>query len=333
MLHALDLFSGIGGFSYAFHGYIKTVLYSDISQDCRNTLRAIMERGHIDTAPINDDIHTITPELISTLEHKPDVIFAGFPCQDFSACNHKGRGLDGPRSKLFFEIIRLCDEVESVRHVILENVGKVVTSGMINRVRESFVSRGFFFSYVIIQAAQCGAPHLRRRCFMVASKDIEILQGIHPKYENQWASSVPDSMMKVVNNLHVIEARKRSGLCGNSIVPECVKVAFNSIVHSKPPPKNYRDYGVVLVDENLKFKCRKKRWGTPYASNHLYFKYNKLSPRSTTVLYNQIYYQDVNIDRRGDPWTIDPRFVEWMMGYPKDYTKKDLDAEVTSLTN
>lgn len=320
MLYALDLFSGIGGFSYAFHGHIKTVLYSDISQKCRSTLGSIMEKGHIDTAPINDDVRTITPELISTLEHQPDVIFAGFPCQDFSACNHKGRGLDGPRSKLFFDIIRLCDEVESVKHVLLENVGKVVTSGMIDRVRESFESRGFSFSHTMIQAAQCGAPHLRRRCFMIASKNIEILQRVHPIYENQWASFVPDNMITVADREHMIEVRERSGLCGNSVVPECVKVAFNSIVHSETPPTNYRDYNVVLVDENLQYKCRKKRWGTPYASNHLYNKYNKLSPRSTTVLYNQVYYQDVNIHRRGDKWTINPRFVEWMMGYPEDYT-------------
>lgn len=319
MLYALDLFSGIGGFSYAFHGLIKTVLYSDISQECRTTLRSIMRKRYIDTAPINDDVRTITPGLVPTLERKPDVIFAGFPCQDFSACNHRGKGLDGPRSKLFFEIVRLCDEVESVKHVLLENVGKVVTSGMIERVRESFESRGFSFSYVIIQAAQCGAPHLRRRCFMIASKDIQTLQGVHPMYENQWRS-VPDNMTHVVDKDQMVEVRKRCSMCGNSVVPECVKVAFNSIVHSEPPPKNYRDYEVILFDEKLKFKCRKKRWGTPYASKHLYYKYNKLSSRSTTVLYNQICYQDVNVHRRGDKWTIDPRFVEWMMGYPEDYT-------------
>ena len=81
-----------------------------------------------------------------------------------------------------------------------------------------------------------------------------------------------------------------------------------------------RDFNITLHDQTNGIMVQKKRWGTPYASMNLYKKY-KLSRRSIGVLFNQIYYQEENTEKRTDEWTINPCFVEWMMGYPPDYTK------------
>lgn len=317
MLEAIDLFSGIGGFSFTFKSQIKTILYVDTSKDCQDVLKSLMRKGYIDSAPVNDDVRSVT--LQDFRGKNPAVIFAGFPCQDFSACNHKGKGLDGSRSSLFFEIVRICDEVSTVRHVVMENVSKLVKSGMINLVKKLFEEKGFTFSYVMVQAAQCGAPHLRRRCFMIATKDRDELATIRLERSNDW-HRIPDNMIEAGDKEQVRQVRNRAAMCGNSIVPDCLRASFNFLVHSVPLPLTYTDYNVVLVDEEMNIIHKKKRWGTPYASTHLYYPYKKLTPRSTTVLYNQVYYQDKNISRRGGGWTINPRFVEWMMGYPQDYT-------------
>lgn len=316
MINAIDLFSGIGGFSYAFHGFINTVLYCDISESCRKVLSLSIKKKYIDDAPISKDVRCVSIDDVPIL---PDMIFAGFPCQDLSACNHQGKGLDGSKTGLFFEIIRICDEIGSIQHVMMENVGKILKRGMMERLRECFEERGFVVSHVIVNASQCGAPHQRRRCFILATKDMDSLKHILLPVDDIWGT-VPDNMISVVDDNHVRYIRERSGMCGNSIVPECIKSSFNFLVHGVPLPTIRKDFGVVLVDETNTPKYIKKRWGTPYASIHLYYPYKVLSPRSTTVLFNQVWYQDKNIRRRKKDWFIDPRFVEWMMGYPTDYT-------------
>jgi len=57
-----------------------------------------------------------------------DVIAGGFPCQDISYAG-LGAGLDGERSGLFFEAIRLVSELQP-RAVVLENVAALLTRGL-----------------------------------------------------------------------------------------------------------------------------------------------------------------------------------------------------------
>lgn len=55
---------------------------------------------------------------------KIDLLIGGSPCQDFSnACNHirKAQGLEGKKSNLFFEYLRLLDELKPI-YFLLENV-------------------------------------------------------------------------------------------------------------------------------------------------------------------------------------------------------------------
>lgn len=52
---------------------------------------------------------------------KIDLLMGGSPCQDLSFANTKGKGLEGERSNLFFEYVRLLDEVKP-KFFLLENV-------------------------------------------------------------------------------------------------------------------------------------------------------------------------------------------------------------------
>ena len=50
-----------------------------------------------------------------------DLLIGGSPCQDFSLINLKGEGLKGDKSRLFYEYLRLLNEIKP-KYFLLENV-------------------------------------------------------------------------------------------------------------------------------------------------------------------------------------------------------------------
>ena len=118
-LKLLDLFSGIGGFSYAAErivGGFKTTQFVELDPYCQKVLRK-----NFPNTPIHDDIKTFTAK-----RGQFDIITAGFPCQDLSVAG-KQRGIgEGTRSGLFYEIIRLLGEIQP-RFVLFENVRNLLS--------------------------------------------------------------------------------------------------------------------------------------------------------------------------------------------------------------
>jgi DNA (cytosine-5)-methyltransferase 1 len=94
-----------------------------------------------------------------------DIIFGGFPCQDISVAG-LGKGLEGDRSGLFFEIVRLARECEP-RFIFLENVPAIRTRGG-ERVVKELASIGYDCRWTTLSAAAVGAPHKRERWFLLA---------------------------------------------------------------------------------------------------------------------------------------------------------------------
>jgi DNA (cytosine-5)-methyltransferase 1 len=96
---------------------------------------------------------------------KIDIIGGGFPCQDLSVAG-AGKGLDGERSGLFFEIVRLIRECNP-RFVFLENVPAIRTRGG-ERVVKELASIGYDCRWTTLSASAVGAPHKRERWFLLA---------------------------------------------------------------------------------------------------------------------------------------------------------------------
>uniref|UniRef100_UPI00356A9A21 DNA cytosine methyltransferase n=1 Tax=Stieleria sp. TaxID=2795976 RepID=UPI00356A9A21 len=94
-----------------------------------------------------------------------DVIAGGFPCQDISYAG-KGAGLAGERSGLFFELAQIVREM-GPRIVVLENVAALLTRGM-GEVLGTLASLGLDAEWTQLQAFDMGAPHARKRVFIVA---------------------------------------------------------------------------------------------------------------------------------------------------------------------
>lgn len=125
MLNGLDLFSGIGGISKGLEDYVKPLAYCEIDPFCQAVLLSRMATGDITAARIWDDIRTLS--VPPNLREHIDIIYGGFPCQDIS-CAGLRKGLVGERSGLFFEILRLSQEVKPA-FIFLENVPGICSLG------------------------------------------------------------------------------------------------------------------------------------------------------------------------------------------------------------
>ena len=162
-LKLLDLFSGIGGFSYAAErivGGFKTTQFVEIDPYCRSVIRK-----NFPNTPIHDDIKTFTG--------KPgqfDVFTAGFPCQDLSVAG-KQRGIgEGTRSGLFYEIIRLLGEIQP-RFVLFENVRNLLShkeGETFQQILKEIAKAGFNAEWSIVSAKDVGACHKRERIWIIA---------------------------------------------------------------------------------------------------------------------------------------------------------------------
>ena len=154
-----SLFAGIGGIDLGFER---------CGMECRwqveidKYANKVLEK-HWPHVERWGDVRTFPPD--SSSKWKVDVIAGGFPCQDISVAG-KGAGLNGTRSGLFFEIIRLARQLRP-RAIVLENVSALLVRGM-GTVLAELAEVGFDAEWHCIPAAGVGAPHRRDRVFIIA---------------------------------------------------------------------------------------------------------------------------------------------------------------------
>jgi DNA (cytosine-5)-methyltransferase 1 len=183
MLNGLDLFSGIGGLSLALSEWARPIAYCEIDRYAQAVLLSQMQDGSLPRAPIWDDVRTLSfKEDFAEI----DIIYGGFPCQNIS-CAGNGVGLGGERSSLFFEIMRLAQEIRP-KFIFLENVQAIRTRGL-NWVCEELASAGYDSRWDFVSAEEVGAPHRRQRWFLLAhSNRSDIRKQSGRRYGTDWKS-------------------------------------------------------------------------------------------------------------------------------------------------
>ena len=110
-----SLFAGIGGFDLGFERAGMVCKWQVEIDDYANRVLA----KHWPDMRRWPDVRT-WPQPDT---ERVDVICGGFPCQDISYAG-QGAGLDGDRSGLFFEAVRVVRELRP-RVVVLENVYQI----------------------------------------------------------------------------------------------------------------------------------------------------------------------------------------------------------------
>jgi DNA (cytosine-5)-methyltransferase 1 len=180
-----SLFAGIGGFDLGFE---RAGFECRWQVEIDNYATKILEK-HWPKVHRQRDIRKCNA---SNLE-RVDCIIGGFPCQDISYAG-RGAGLDGERSGLFFEAIRLVRELQP-RAIVLENVAALLTRGL-DRVLGTLAEIGYDAEWHCIPAAAVGAPHIRDRVFVIAYSvrdsygiNDSAKQARHPKDANAGGAS------------------------------------------------------------------------------------------------------------------------------------------------
>ncbi len=167
MIEHLDLCSGIGGFALGFRrtGEIQTRAFCEVDPFCRTVLAK-----HWPGVPVFEDLNQLTAKDVLDHGIRPRVVSAGFPCQDLSIAG-AGAGLDGPRSRLWFQILRVITELVgqdvAPDYVVLENVPPLRTRGL-DRVLGGLAALGYDAEWHCLPAAAFGARHRRDRIWIVA---------------------------------------------------------------------------------------------------------------------------------------------------------------------
>lgn len=158
----LSLFTGYGGLDLALQDYLSGVLaYVEIEEYAQKNIAYRMADGLLPRAPILSDVKNV-----SGSSGDCEIIYGGFPCQDISVAGN-GKGLEGERSGLFFEIIRLTKEIRP-SFVFLENVPAIRTRGL-EQVIKAFAEIRYDCRWTMLSAASIGAPHKRERWFLLAN--------------------------------------------------------------------------------------------------------------------------------------------------------------------
>ena len=165
-MNELALFAGAGGgiLGGTLIGW-RTVCAVEIDAFCRSVLLQRQADGVLPHFPIWDDVRTF--------DGRPwcgniDVISAGFPCQDISSAG-AGAGIDGERSGLWREVVRIAGEVRP-RFLWLENSPLLVGRGLA-RVLGDIAGLGMHARWGVLGADEVGAPHIRKRMWVVAYAD------------------------------------------------------------------------------------------------------------------------------------------------------------------
>jgi len=165
-LTAVSLFAGVGGFDLALErNGVKVVASVEIDPKALNVLA-----NHFPNSKLFNDIKGVTGEQLINAGFDPEngIITGGFPCQDLSVAG-KRAGLDGNRSGLFYEIVRLLDETKA-KYFILENVVGLLSSNAgadMGAVIGALVERRYGVAYRVLDAQYFGVPQRRRRVFIV----------------------------------------------------------------------------------------------------------------------------------------------------------------------
>lgn len=161
----VDLFSGAaGGWSLGAHrAGFRTTAACEIDPWRRATYQ-----NNNPEVRIYDDIRTFTAkQLVRDFGRLPDCIFGSPPCQDASAANSKGKGIDGDQTGLFFEAIRIVDECRP-RWCAFENSPFLRTRGY-DRIADRLEAIGYSSEPFVVAASDLGAPHGRKRVWIIAS--------------------------------------------------------------------------------------------------------------------------------------------------------------------
>jgi DNA-cytosine methyltransferase len=239
----LSLFAGIGGVDRGLHiaGGFETIHQVENNRFCQR----VLAKRFPDAIRFSD----VKAYGRGRVE-KFDVISGGSPCQDLSTLG-KMEGLDGEKSRLFWEYVRIVERVGPT-WLLLENVPQLLYDAG-DRVLAALEEAGYACWPLIVEARALGATHERERAWILGVRTHSRAGGKHilgmepgPEARGEmarairgWNSRVPllepgngysrgdlfpglaDSYARVVRDCHGVPAwMDRLSSLGNALIPQ-----------------------------------------------------------------------------------------------------------------
>ncbi len=271
-ISVVDLFCGIGGFSY---GLYKSGLRINTGIDIDNSCQYAFE-ANCKSPFLCENIVKLTGEKINALYTKNDVkVLVGCaPCQPFSSYTFKGDKQKDLRWQLLYEFSRIINEVKP-DIVSMENVPQLLNFKKAP-VFEDFVNNlkkeNYFIWNKILYAPDYGIPQKRKRLVLLASKfgNISILPPTH----------TPEIYLTVQDTIGKLDKIKSGESSPRDFLHKASKLSdknLQRIRQSIPGGSWKRDW-----DDDLKLDCHKSSKGQSYVSIYGRMKWDEPSPTMTT---------------------------------------------------
>lgn len=176
MFRALDFFAGSGLVRLGLQPEFDTIWAND---NCAKK-RAVYEANHPDDHFCDSDIEDVRGADLPAV----DLAWASFPCQDLSLAGNLNGIKSGTRSGLFWQWIRVLDEMRKARRLppvlVAENVVGFVVAHQgkhFRRAYQAFRQLGYRLGAVVIDA-ELFLPQSRPRAFVIAVNQRLDLRGL-----------------------------------------------------------------------------------------------------------------------------------------------------------
>lgn len=165
-MNAISLFSGAGGLDLGFEESGIDILLAGDHWNCAVDTYVANRPGK--TKIIRGDVNKHKSDIVDFgRKKKPDIIFGGPPCQDFSSAGW--RTGYGNRADLTLIFSQIAAKVKPT-WVVMENVNTILSIGqsVIRRSMETLRRAGYGLTPMVLNSVDYGVPQLRKRFVLVA---------------------------------------------------------------------------------------------------------------------------------------------------------------------
>lgn len=206
----ISLCAGYGGIDLGLKraiGLVRTICYVEIENFVIDNLVKKIEANLIDNCPVYTNLKTFPWELFSG---RVDILSGGFPCQPFSAAGRR-KGSEDPRH-LWPYITDGIKRLGRPAIVYFENVEGIISSKLkgddwsdpegtpvLLHVLRELERLGYKATASVFSASEIGAPHQRKRVFILgvrndlAETGISLINGLIKSNQSDRNTAYPAS--------------------------------------------------------------------------------------------------------------------------------------------
>lgn len=222
-MNVLSLFTGIGGIDLGLERAGMTIVAQvEIDPFCQKILRK-----HWPLIPLHDDVRTFREWWKGSERPTVDLVCGGFPCQPFSEAGKRKGVLDERWAwPWMFDVVRCVRP----KYVLIENVHSLIKYDAFTEILRDLHSVGFDAEWDVVSACSLGAPHMRKRLFILAyaeserervSRGIERTQSSYKERDLRYWETKPEPH-RVVDG--VSDRVDRNKVLGNAVVPQVAQL-------------------------------------------------------------------------------------------------------------